>query len=123
MEQKQTKTRLEKLLDGEGRLKLYPKKADARREALSYLAGKFTPDTDYSEKEVNQILTSWHTFGDYFTLRRDLIDYGFLARERDGSRYWRVGDGEADAPKAAPIQACPFDAAASAKILQNAPED
>jgi hypothetical protein len=41
----------------------------------------------YTEKQVNAIIARFHE--DVAGLRRDLIDRGMLARERDGSRYWR----------------------------------
>ncbi|MFA9463130.1 MAG: DUF2087 domain-containing protein [Velocimicrobium sp.] len=44
---------------------------------------------NYSEKEVNSICEKWHTFGDYFILRRELIDNGLLCRVPNGSRYWK----------------------------------
>ena len=56
---------------------------------LEYLAEKFDKDKDYTEKEVNHIIESWHTFGDYFLLRRGLVDYKLLCRTPDGSRYWQ----------------------------------
>ena len=48
----------------------------------------FEDDTDYTEKEVNTILRRFHI--DTAALRRYLVDHGLMARERDGSRYWRV---------------------------------
>ena len=54
---------------------------------LEYLLAAFEPGAVYTEKEVNTIL---HRFNqDVAGLRRDLIDAGMLARERDGSKYWR----------------------------------
>jgi hypothetical protein len=43
---------------------------------------------NYTEKEVNTILRRFHL--DTAGLRRDLVDANMLARESDGSRYWRV---------------------------------
>ncbi|MGN0145480.1 MAG: DUF2087 domain-containing protein, partial [Clostridium sp.] len=31
-------------------------------------------------------------FNDYFLLRRGMIDYKFLGRMKDGSKYWRIKD-------------------------------
>ncbi len=76
-------------LDGSGKITQLPKKQKARTALLVYLAEKFEPDAVYSEREVNEICNQWHTFGDYFLLRRELVDCGLLCRERDGSRYWR----------------------------------
>ncbi len=78
----------ERFLDEEGRIKQLPARREPRLAVLSYLADKFEC-RDYTEKEVNAIIESWHTFGDYFVLRRELIDSGLMHREPDGSRYWK----------------------------------
>jgi hypothetical protein len=57
------------------------------RLLLEYLQAAFEIGTFYSEKQVNAILVRFHP--DTAGLRRDLVDAGLLARERDGSRYWR----------------------------------
>jgi hypothetical protein len=57
---------------------------------LAYLAEKFKEDKIYNEKEINEIINTWHTFGDYFILRRLLIDYKFLDRTSNGAEYWLV---------------------------------
>jgi hypothetical protein len=41
----------------------------------------------YSEKEVNMKLMRYNK--DTARLRRSLIDYGYMARERGGTAYWR----------------------------------
>ncbi len=86
------KTVLRNFLDGEGRLKLYPAKVKMKLYALGYLATKFAPGETYSESDVNGTINRWHLFGDVSTLRRDLCDYRFMARERDGSAYWLNGE-------------------------------
>ena len=55
---------------------------------LDYLVNAFTPGVDYTEKEVNTIIRRFNV--DTSGLRRDLIDAGLMARESNGSRYWRV---------------------------------
>ncbi len=60
-----------------------------KRLIREYLAGKFKKGTIYSQKEVNEILDKYHSFNDYVLLRRELINQGFLSREKDGSKYWR----------------------------------
>lgn len=54
---------------------------------LDYLASKFEPGRYYTEKEVNAALRE--VYDDYATLRRYLVDAGFL--ERDSRKYWRTG--------------------------------
>ena len=73
--------------DAEGRLTAFPAKRKMKLYALLYLAQKIPVDTDLSEREINDILLSWHTFADPATLRRELYDYHFLDRSRDGKVY------------------------------------
>ncbi len=80
---------ISKFLDEKGRIKFLSKKKTIRFATLYYLADKFEKNRDYAEKEVNSICEEWHTFGDFFILRREMIDYQLLHRESDGSRYWK----------------------------------
>ena len=80
---------LTRFLDDTGRLTKLPSKQRLRQYAYAYLAEKFEADSTYTEREVNAILNAWHTFGDYFILRRGLIDGEFLQRLPDGSKYWK----------------------------------
>ena len=81
-------------LNEEGKIKQLPAKHKLRMEVLAYLAEKFQADRDYTEKEVNALIDQWHTFADYFLLRRELIDHHFLCRTSDGVRYWKEPAGE-----------------------------
>ncbi len=54
---------------------------------LRWLATLFQPDVLYSETEVNNILRAVYE-KDYVSLRRDLVDFGYLRRERGGGKYW-----------------------------------
>lgn len=83
------KNDISRLLDDSGRVKLWPAKKGKKDAVLEYLSGKFETGRNYSEKEVNAILMQWHTFGDYFLLRRGLIESRFLSRTSNGSRYWK----------------------------------
>lgn len=78
-------------LDEQGRVTALPQKQAKRAAVLEYLAQKFEFDNDYTEKEVNEICLAWHTFNDYFLIRRSLIEARLLLRMPDGSRYWRNG--------------------------------
>ena len=80
---------IERFLDEEGKLNIWPAKKATQELALAYLAEKFEYDRDYTEHEVNAILSGWHTFGDYFLLRRGLVESGWLMRLTNGSRYWK----------------------------------
>ena len=70
----------------EGRLKLIPRQWKKREVILRYLVEQFEWDRRYTEREVNEIISRTHD--DYATLRRQLIDSGRMARERDV--YWRI---------------------------------
>ncbi|NEW06640.1 DUF2087 domain-containing protein [Paenibacillus sp. SYP-B3998] len=56
---------------------------------LREIAKHFEPERRYKEKEVNEILEV--VYHDYVTVRRYLIEYGFLDRKEDGSQYWLLG--------------------------------
>jgi len=75
-------------LDDRGRLTAFPAKRKKKLPALLYLAETFSPGVMYSEREVNDLLDTWHTFRDPATLRRELYDYRLLDRRADGSAYW-----------------------------------
>lgn len=75
-------------LDDAGKIAQLPVPNRTRMPVLAYLAGKFEAGRIYTEKEVNDIINAWHTFGDYFILRRLLIDYKFLERTPNGAEYW-----------------------------------
>lgn len=81
--------KLARFLDADGKLKQWPAKQMIREEACAYLAQQFQYDRDYTEPDVNAIIASAHTFGDYFLLRRSLIESGYLCRTPNGSRYWK----------------------------------
>ena len=51
------------------------------------IAVEFDPGRRYHEKEVNAIVGAFFT--DHASIRRYLVDEGFL--ERDQGEYWRVG--------------------------------
>lgn len=78
-----------RFLDAAGRVASWPAKRAAQHAVLRYLAAGLDFGRYYTEKEINGYLESRHTFGDYFLLRRGLIDMGLLRRRTDGSRYWR----------------------------------
>lgn len=78
---------LRNFLDANGKLTAFPAKRKMKAYCLFYLAGKFEAGREYTEREVNELLLDWHTFADPATLRRELYDYGFLDRSRDGKVY------------------------------------
>lgn len=77
-----------RFLDGE-QIKQLPTKETHKLQVLKYLTSKFEFGKDYAESQVNAMIDNWHTFGDYFILRRELIENGLLKRLPNGSKYWR----------------------------------
>lgn len=65
--------------DGE-RLKTIPAQRKRRVIILQHLVERFDPDQTYTEREVNERLRPAHD--DVATLRRELVDYGFMQRDR-----------------------------------------
>lgn len=72
--------------NGDGALRSWPTKEKRKVVVLQHIAKRFETGRQYTEKEVNEILKA--LYPDYVTLRRYLIEYGFLDRARDGSAYW-----------------------------------
>jgi hypothetical protein len=63
-----------------------PVKEKRKLVLLAMIAEKFAADRRYTEKEVNEIIKPIHA--DYVTIRRYLIEYGYLDRTASGSAYW-----------------------------------
>jgi hypothetical protein len=79
---------LKNYLNADGTLKQIPAPGRKQIIILNFIVEAFAYDTDYTEKEVNTILRRFHV--DTAALRRYLVDNGLMARESDGTRYWRV---------------------------------
>lgn len=60
------------------RLKQIPAQRKKRVIVLQHLLARFDPQREYPEKEVNATLREAHE--DVATLRRELVDYGFMTR-------------------------------------------
>ena len=68
------------------KLKSFPPKEKKKLVLLRVIAGQFEPARRYGEPEVNAVLRG--IYEDYATLRRYLIEYGFLERTQDCREYW-----------------------------------
>lgn len=69
------------------RLRELPAQRSKRLVVLERLALEFEPGVRYHEAEVNALLRRFHT--DHATLRRQLVDEGYL--DRSAGEYWRSG--------------------------------
>lgn len=80
---------LRSFLGHDNRFKAWPAKRKKQLFLIEFLSTKFKPNHFYTEPEVNRILTEHHSFNDPAILRRALVAYGYLDREKDCSRYWK----------------------------------
>lgn len=88
MTETKKKINISAFLDDAGKIPRVPAPNRTKIPILAYLTGKFEEGRVYSEKEINGVINAWHTFGDYFILRRLLVDYKFLERTPNGEKYW-----------------------------------
>ena len=82
--------KLKNYLNEKNQVKAWPGKEKNQLLVLQFLATKFEAGKFYTEKEVNEILNSFHTFTDPALLRRELFIKHLLDRELDGSKYWKT---------------------------------
>lgn len=85
-----TQSEREKILksyfDETGRIKNYPAKEKRKIIVLEQVSTNFKKGKIYSEIEMNRILA--RLYDDHATLRRALIEYGFMERDHEGNHYW-----------------------------------
>ncbi|MDE0660937.1 MAG: DUF2087 domain-containing protein [Gammaproteobacteria bacterium] len=86
---------LEKLLRrllGTGRFEGFPRHPDHLDSILAVAASQLHRRRPYGEREVNDALSEWlqsvNSPVDHVTLRRRMVDCGFLKRTTNGSRYF-----------------------------------
>lgn len=72
--------------NADGSLRQIPTKQKKFEAILRYVIPAFETSQRYSEKEVNEILSRYHE--DTAILRRGLVEYGLMGREKDGATYW-----------------------------------
>ena len=73
----------------EGPLHEFPSKEKRKIIILQQIMKRFKNNQHYTEKEINEILKP--IYHDHVTLRRYLIEYGFMERTHDGMEYWIKG--------------------------------
>lgn len=71
----------------DGRLVQIPASRSKRLAVLEQIAASFEPGVRYPERAVDTVLRAWHR--DYASLRRYLVDEGFMTRDK--GIYWRSG--------------------------------
>lgn len=84
--------KLDHFYDPDGRLIQYPAKRPMRILALIRIAEQMDADRKYTEKEINERIRQSIAFQDIELIRREMVQYRFLGRQRDGSEYWVEND-------------------------------
>jgi hypothetical protein len=69
----------------DGKLTAFPLKQAQLLVILDTVSAQFDAEKQYTERQVNAVLAE--ITDDFATLRRDLVDYGYLSRTSDGSVY------------------------------------
>jgi hypothetical protein len=67
-------------------LRRFPKKEKEKLVVLKKITEYFEKSRKYTEEEVNSLIRPM--YGDHAAIRRYLVEYRFLCRTSDGSRYW-----------------------------------
>ena len=80
--------KLRRYYENGDKLTQYPQKRPMRILALLKIAEQFEAGRTYTEKEVNEIIKNSIAFNDVELIRRELFEYRFLGRHRNGSAYW-----------------------------------
>lgn len=78
---------LEKYLS-QGKMVTLPSKEKEKIVVLSYLANRFAYGIKYTEPQVNEIIKD--ICDDFVTVRRYMIQYGFMSRSKDCKEYWLI---------------------------------
>ena len=74
----------------DGRIKTFPMQERKFRVLLRHILPSFSHGVRYTEKRGNEILSKYND--DTARLRRWLVDFGYMAREGGGGKYWRVDE-------------------------------
>ncbi|MGL5766110.1 MAG: DUF2087 domain-containing protein, partial [Sarcina sp.] len=83
---KERETTIKNYMDENGAIKTFPSKAKKKIIILGEVVKNFSKGKKYSEKEINRVLK--RIYEDFASIRRALIEYGFVERSKDCSEYW-----------------------------------
>ena len=75
----------------QSRLRVFPTKEEKRKALLPRFSNLFEPDREYTEIDVKRIVKT--IYDDDAIIRRYLVDYGYLIRTIDGSKYYKNSEG------------------------------
>lgn len=74
--------------DAQGQITSFPNQEKKFLVLLRYVRQAFEPGVRYPEKQVNEILARFNE--DTALLRRNLVEYGLMARGGGGGEYWLI---------------------------------
>ncbi len=74
----------------EGRMARWPSKYSHQVPCLWVIWSRIPARRDFTEREVNAMITAQHDFGDYALLRRELVNHKLMERTIDGRVYRRL---------------------------------
>lgn len=74
------------------RLLTIPKKHHVKLEIFAFFHTLFEEDTSYTEQAINEKIKPY--YDDYAIIRRYLVDYNFLKRDKFGQSYQKVRQNE-----------------------------
>ena len=79
---------LSSFTNSQGQITSFPNQEKKFLVLLRYVRQAFEPGVRYPEKQVNEILGRFNE--DTALLRRNLVEYGLMAREGGGGEYWLI---------------------------------
>jgi len=74
--------------DGQLVIKNFPAKEKKKIIVMQKIMENFRPGQNYTEPQINEILKRYYE--DFVTIRRYLVQYGFMSRDKSGAAYWVV---------------------------------
>lgn len=84
--------KLDNYYDSDGRLTQYPSRRPMRIIVLIKITEQLDAYRKYTEKEINEVIRRHIAFNDIELIRREMYQYRFLGRLKDGSEYWVEND-------------------------------
>jgi len=75
------KKELKGFIDKDGKIFQMPTKTKKEIMVTALAADKIAPNKIYTETEINELILTVISYEDYCTIRRNLIDFGFVTRE------------------------------------------
>lgn len=76
--------------DAEGRMARWPARFADQSLCFWVLWSRLPAGVVFTEREISELIKSWHLFGDHAILRRGMIDARLISRTQDGREYRRI---------------------------------